>query len=494
MKAFLMFRDRDFDITAPACFGKDALTADLELKCIISNMSRGDEIIEAACSAALFCPLVSEEKIRYRQEVLSDALSNPGAVRRLYELTLETFEKKRASWFWLSSSYLSCTLSNAIDLLKLYTEMLMKLRVVADKNIKEFKSKGFVNLLKMLQCELSNNYFDEVQAHLDELRRGDGTLISATLGSWNQGINYVLRRKDHAHFWRKWTFAPSFSIAPRDDAGATDIGLRRDRAVNEAANALAQASEHIESFFTMLRAELAFYVGCLNLSDSLHALGMPICTPVILPLVQENRSWNNLYDVSLALTKNETIVGNELSAENKRLYIITGANQGGKSTFLRSMGQAQLMVQCGMFVGAESFSAPIRSGVFTHFKKEEDVAMKSGKLDEELSRMSELADHLKNGFLMLFNESFAATNEREGSEICRQITQALIDNGVELFSVTHLYTYAMTFLNDPNTQFLRAQRMDNGERTFKVVPGEPMQTAFGEDLYRKIFTDGDVTP
>ena len=210
-------------------------------------------------------------------------------------------------------------------------------------------------------------------------------LISARLGNYLQGVSYVLRRKNRKGFWFRWAFAPSYTIAPRDDAGATDLSKRRDRAINEATNALAQAAEHLEGFFTMLRVELAFYVGCLNLADSLRALRMPVCIPNVLPLERQDRSWHGLYDVSLALAKNEAVVGNELDTADKRLYIITGANQGGKSTFLRSIGQAQLMTQCGMFVGAESFSAPIRNGVFTHFKKEEDAAMKSGKLDEELS-------------------------------------------------------------------------------------------------------------
>lgn len=488
MKAYLMYHDRDFNMKATPCFGKDTLIADLELKRIITNMSRGDETVAAACSAALFCPLLSIEEIRYRQETLQDALRNPEAVRKLYNITVETFKRKRSTWHWLSTSqYLSSTFSGAVGLLQIYTEMLMELRAVADKSLNGFKSEGFIHLLTMLQQELDNNYFEEVQDHLAELKDNDGMLVSATLGSWNQGVGYVLRRKNRKGFWRRWRFAPSFALAPRDDAGATDLGKRRDRAINEATNALAQAAEHIESFFTMLQNELAFYVGCLNLGDALRALGMPICIPSLLPLEHRDRAWRTLYDVSLALTKNEAVVGNELIAESKELYMITGANQGGKSTFLRSIGQAQLMAQCGMFVGAESFSAPIRNGVFSHFKKEEDTAMKSGKLDEELSRMNTLADHLQSGSLMLFNESFAATNEREGSEICRQITQALIDNGVEVFSVTHLYTYASDFQNDPNAQFLRAQRLDDGERTFRVVPGKPMQTAFGEDLYSKIF-------
>jgi DNA mismatch repair ATPase MutS len=140
-----------------------------------------------------------------------------------------------------------------------------------------------------------------------------------------------------------------------------------------------------------------------------------------------------------------------------------------------------------MPVGAESFTAPIRDGIFTHFKKEEDTRMKSGKLDEEMDRMSEIADRLRSGSLVIFNESFSSTNEREGSEIHRQISKALVENGVEVFSVSHLYSYSAAFKGDELTQFLRAERLDGGARTFKIVPGEPLETAFGEDIYRELF-------
>ena len=85
------------------------------------------------------------------------------------------------------------------------------------------------------------------------------------------------------------------------------------------------------------------------------------------------------------------------NADGKSLVMITGANQGGKSTFLRSIGLAQLMTQSGMFVGAESLQMNMCDAVFTHYKREEDRAMESGKLDEELARMSEIADHITPG-------------------------------------------------------------------------------------------------
>jgi DNA mismatch repair ATPase MutS len=190
------------------------------------------------------------------------------------------------------------------------------------------------------------------------------------------------------------------------------------------------------------------------------------------------------------------VVGNDVDADGKDLTIITGANQGGKSVFLRSIGLAQLMMQCGMFVPAESFSANLCSGLFTHYKREEDTSMKSGKFDEELGRMSSIVDLIEPDALVLFNESFAATNEREGSEIARQIVSALLERRVKVFFVTHLYDLAHSFYvkGMKSAHFLRAGRQPDGSRTFKLIGGEPLPTSFGKDVYQKVFVEGNNVP
>ena len=216
----------------------------------------------------------------------------------------------------------------------------------------------------------------------------------------------------------------------------------KDRGLNVVANVLAQSVDHILSFFQMLRTELAFYIGCLNLHGQLAQKGEPTCFPLPAAAGERKNSFYGLYDVCLALSVTQRIVGNDVNADNKDIVIITGANQGGKSTFLRGIGLAQLMMQAGMFVPAKSYSSEVCDGIFTHYKREEDVTMKSGKLDEELNRMSDIADNIMPNSMLLFNESFAATNEREGSEIARQIISALVENGVKVFFVTHLYDFA----------------------------------------------------
>jgi len=241
-----------------------------------------------------------------------------------------------------------------------------------------------------------------------------------------------------------------------------------------------------------LRTELAFYVGCVNLHERLTQLGQPTCFPVPVVLGERRCSYRGLYDVCLALRMNQEVTGNDGNADKRDLVIITGANQGGKSTFLRSVGLIQLMMQCGMFAPAEAFCADMCEGLFTHYKREEDTTMESGKFDEELGRMSEIVEHLTPHAMLLFNESFAATNEREGSEIARQIVSALLERRIKVFFVTHLYEFANRFSakRTEGAIFLRAERLADGTRTFKLIEGEPLETSYGEDLYNRIFVSG----
>jgi DNA mismatch repair ATPase MutS len=213
-----------------------------------------------------------------------------------------------------------------------------------------------------------------------------------------------------------------------------------------------------------------------------------MCFPSPAPPEGDVLSANGLYDVSLALVMEGVVVGNDFDADGKHLIMITGANQGGKSTFLRSVGLAQLMMQSGMFVGATDFRANTMRGVFTHYRREEDPTMVHGKLDEELVRMSEIVDLVTPGCLLLCNESFASTNEREGSEIARQVVRAMTDFGVKVVFVTHMYELARALYAErsASARFLCAERRDDGHRTFRVIEGPPIPTSFGEDLYAQI--------
>jgi hypothetical protein len=496
MKAFLMYRDRDFDLSQAPPPREESLIQDLELPTLFAAMSRGDKWLAEVVKKAILTSSAHIDTIRYRQDILKDCLKREAVVREIYSLAIETIESERKGFWSVTLRYPNGILHRSVEVLQMLVGMLRRLRAIADLHIATFESEGFRTLFAMLVRELSDDYFTEISHHLKQLKFQHGALISAQIGDGNMGTNYALRRENVLQgSWLKRVFAAappsySFQLHPRDESGARALSELRDRGINLVANALAQSTDHVVSFFNMLRTELAFYVGCLNLHGQLSAQGEPACFPQPTARDERRHSAVGLYDVCLALTVGRAVVGNEVNADGKDLVIITGANQGGKTTFLRAIGLAQLMMQCGMFVSADAFSANVCERIFTHFKREEDVGMNSGKFDEELSRMSDIADNITPDSLVLFNESFAATNEREGSEISRQIVSALIERHVKVVFITHQYEFAHGFQagNLPNALFLRAERQPGGERTFKIIEGQPLQTCYGEDLYKEIFT------
>jgi DNA mismatch repair ATPase MutS len=501
MKAFLVHPNRDFDLRRPLPWNEQALMQDLGLGALFDAMAQGDSFLSEVARVAVLSSLTDVQAIEYRQRALADCIEHEAVVREAYQLAVEAIEKEKKSfWGFWNPRYPAGILHRGVDALQMFIGMLRRLRAIADQNAAKFKSDAFSRLFTMLQAELGDDYFARMEEHLERLRFRDGILISAQLGKGNKGENYVLRKaSDRKPGWLERIFSPraprTFYLHPRDESGARALSELRDQGVNLVANALAQSTDHILSFFQMLRTELAFYVGCLNLHRELVQKGEPWCFPIAKPLGERAYFAKGLYDVSLALSVAHRVVGNDVDANSKDLMIMTGANQGGKSTLLRAIGLAQLMMQAGMFVPARSFSADVRNGLVTHYKREEDVTMKSGKLDEELSRMNEIAGKIGPGAMVLFNESFAATNEREGSEIASQVTRALIESGVKVFFVTHLYEFARALYDRrmPNAIFLRAERRADGTRTFRLFEGEPLQTSYGKDLYDSIFASHSPT-
>jgi len=521
MNAHLMFLDRDLELYQLPAQGRyvrkqdldrnallqallwnaPALVQDLELDRLLLAMARGDEFIFEVAQQVIFSGFSNDTAvILYRQEILKDCLKNSVEVRRLYNLMTDVAEQTRRHWWGLSSEYPGSMLYSSIDLMEMFVGVLRELRLAAEKCAVTFRSEGFKSLFSMLRRELSEDYLLTIKDRLKELQFRKGVLLSVELGEYNEGVHYVLRKAhDKKESWldrilRNGPPGYTFHIDPRDEAGGRILTDMRNRGILRAARALAQSADHVLSFFKMLRTELAFYVGCIHLHEELSARAMPTVFPIPRQPGESSCKFRGLYDVSLALTLNSRVVGNDINANLKNLVIITGANQGGKSTFLRSVGLAQIMMQCGLFVGGESFSADLCPALFAHYKREEDTTMKSGKLDEELARLSEIADHIVPHSILLFNESFAATNDREGSDIAGQIVRALLEKRNRVFYVTHLYDFASRFFDEQEdgALFLRAERISDGSRTFKLFEDRPLETIYGEDLYCKVFQVGSA--
>ena len=496
MKAHLLYESDDFDFQGELPSSNSDLIQDLELSTLFAAMAQGSETLYEVSKRVVLTSLRDPEAIIYRQQILADCIANPEMIREMYTIAVASQEERRGIFWGRSSQFPSSILSGSLSELELYVRLLKRLRKVADDYVSTVSSKGLATLFRDLQNDLDDDYLSEVNRHLKELRFRNGVLMSAELARDNSGINYVLLSPtDSKVGWKERIgIGPrssySFTIPPRDEAGAQSLSDLESRGINLVANAVAQSADHIQSYFAMLRVETGFYVSCLNLRDQLVARGEATAFPTPEEWGLHEQSFSELRDVALVLRASYPVVGNDIATKDVPLVIITGANSGGKSTFLRSIGQAQLMMQCGLFVAAEAYRASVADGLFTHFIREEDSTMRSGRLVEELVRMSAIAEVATPRCVILFNESFAATNEREGSEIARQVVRALLERDIKVFFVTHQYDFASSFYNtgqSPSALFLRAERDNNEQRRFKLVEGEPLSTSFGGDLYEKVF-------
>ena len=499
MKPHLLYSDADLDLAGDLPAHEAALRQDLGLDLLCGAMAGSDHLVFEVSKRAILCGLASPEEVSYRQEVLADSIEHPTVVRDLYRIAGEAVEAERKVWGLYSGSPQS-VLSRAVGAAGVLSAYLRQLRNVADEHAPDFSSEGFSRLFKMIADELSDDYLRTVDTHLRRLRFDSGKLISARLGQGNTAVGFVLRSPKRRG-WRERLGALrssgfSFEVSSRDEGGCRVLEDIQARGINLVANALAQSAEHIRGFFGTLQAELAFYVGCLDLRERLEHLDMRTSLPEALPTATGALWAEGLYDVCLALRSGAALVGNDLHANDKSLIVLTGANQGGKSTFLRAIGLAQMMMQAGMFVPAASFRGSLCNGVFTHFKREEDATMRSGKLDEELGRMSTIADLLTPGSLLLCNESFSSTNEQEGSEIARGVLEAMVYAGIRVALVTHLFGLANGLYEEnlPRRLFLRAERLADGTRTFRLLERAPLATSHGRDCYEEVFGSSREAP
>ncbi|MCL6596561.1 MAG: DNA mismatch repair protein MutS [Firmicutes bacterium] len=499
MNVHLLYPDRDPDLEAELPFGAEALAEDLGLEAVFDAMAQGDAWLRKVARAAVLTSVsLDAPTIRYRQEALQDCLSHPAEINELYACAGEAQTGVRELGilrFYARSP--NAVLYSAVRVLAVLLRTLKHLRSLVDAHGDRFRSPAFRQLFETIRRELDEDFFCAAERHAKTLEFSGGMLLSAGLGAGNKASGYVLRAPSQpTRGWLRRLVSRgsdgfSFTVAPRDEAGHEALAAIKDRGVNLVADALARSNDHVLAFLQALRTQLAFYIAGANLRARLDALNVPTSMPTPEeaqaegPVVQAV----GLRDVALALQVGTGAVGNDLAAAGQRIVVVTGANRGGKSTFLRSLGQAQVLMQAGLFVTADRFASTTCRGVFTHFKREEDPAMLGGKLDEELRRMRDIVDHAGPGSLLLMNESFASTNERDGSEIARQIVLALADAGVRVGYVTHLYEFARSLYEEGrgDTLFLRAERLADGRRTFRVVEGEPLGTSFGDDVYRRVF-------
>jgi len=289
-----------------------------------------------------------------------------------------------------------------------------------------------------------------------------------------------------------------------------DLADVLDRVCEPIAQALGQYVQINGRFLANLRADLLFYLAAHRLVKQLAAAGLPMTRPEIAPADERVFVVTGNYNVNLALNYHlerpkadlsQMVVGNDVAmGENSRIFVLTGPNQGGKTTYIQAVGLTQVLAQAGFYVpGTQARISPV-DAIFSHFPVEEKLERGTGRFGDEAQRFGEIFAHLTRRSLVLLNESLASTSAWESLYLAQDLLRILRQVGARAIYATHMHELAANVeqLNgetegDSLLLSLVASRIEaddegaTGEmaRSYKVVPGRPLGRSYTTELARR---------
>ena len=257
------------------------------------------------------------------------------------------------------------------------------------------------------------------------------------------------------------------------------------------------------SFLAGLSGEMAFYLAAVRLMQQLQAHGFSWCRPEIVPMTERICELQDSYNLHLALyassqaAADKTVVKNDVQMDKSgRIFVLTGPNQGGKTTYVQTVGLCQILAQLGLWVPAARARMSPVDGVYTHYPIEESSAKATGRFGDEAQRLSDIFTDATHHSLILLNESLASTNSGESLYIAQDLMRILRRMGARAIFATHLHELAadVEAINDQNpgdsaVVSLVASRIENGadgaQRSYKILPGQPMGRSYAREIASK---------
>ena len=237
--------------------------------------------------------------------------------------------------------------------------------------------------------------------------------------------------------------------------------------------------------------EFVYYIRFAEFIGRLTDAGARFCEAEVSD--STDMTARGFYNLKLAvnLEDKSEIVPNDLDFDaDHTLYILTGANRGGKTTITQAVGQLFALAQGGIYVPAESFAYRPVDCIYTHFPADEDKTMDLGRLGEECIRFKEIYTDCTADSLVLMNETFSTTSFEEGYYIARDSVRALMEKNVRTIYNTHMHKLASDAeeLNRENEGARVASlimKSDGGKRSFKVEVASPEGMSYASDIAKK---------
>lgn len=216
--------------------------------------------------------------------------------------------------------------------------------------------------------------------------------------------------------------------------------------------------------------EMQFYVATLEMFERMKKAGLPSCLPAVSDA--KDIECRGVYDLSLAIClKSEvsSMVLNDFRLKGpERILVVSGANQGGKTTFARTVGQLHYIASLGCLVAAADARLLLFDQLFTHFEREESLQTLRSKLEDDLVRIHGILERATPRSLLVMNESFSSATLQDALHLGKQVLQQIM--AIDLVCVFVTFLDDLSMLGDQTVSLVSTVKDgDATQRSFRIL-------------------------
>lgn len=497
------------------------------------------ESLELKYIAMLICPyntdfalkvlteLVTDESvIKWRQDILEDFINVPQLEILLYNSIHTIYEGALSVYAKSGSTQSFFELNDNISQMEAFVECMEKCHQFAAEYGGRIKSAGVRTVLQEIESNYNSDDFKKLICEIDELK----AVLANDIKSVTIGINMdklmrptevmllsvsdepIRKKTMFERLFRKDKKAEPLSeiyarkykdgqVVEVDKKLFSELDSLCCDYVRRANSAINRCYVECTDFLVRLSPQIDFYVGAKGLCERTAKIGMPVCRPKIVSKEKRRFICRDMYDPVLS---NKTaamiyrgdearpILTNDCSLDdNARIFLITGTNNGGKTTYIRSVAVNRILAQAGLYVCAGEAEISPCSYIFLHYPLEEKVGIDTSRFTEECRELKRTIESADEYSLVLLNESLSSTNPYDSLIIAEELLKIFAHIGCSLLYTTHILemTEIPNKINADNPKSrlgtLTAECDESGKPTYKITPGKPDFSRNAQYIFEK---------